>query len=75
LKEIRVHPEKCSGCLCCQLACSLAYDKKFNPLKARIIINWIGEIDRGISFTDSCNKCCLCVQYCNFGALEEVGVP
>ena len=73
-KEIKVHPEKCSGCLSCQLACSLAYNKAFNPLKARIIINWIGDMEREISFTDNCNNCGICVQYCNFGALEEAEV-
>lgn len=72
VKEIRVYPEKCAGCLGCQLACSLAYEQTFNPLKARIVINWIGDIDREISFTDECNHCGICVQYCNYGALEEI---
>jgi ferredoxin len=74
LKKIKVYPEKCSGCLSCQLACSLAYDKILCPLKARIIINWIGDVERTISFTDLCNNCGICVQYCNFGALKEVEV-
>lgn len=70
-KRIKVYPEKCSGCLSCQLACSLLYAQAFNPLKSRIIINWIGDIERVISLTDDCNHCGLCVQYCNYGALEE----
>lgn len=72
LKEIRVYPEKCSGCISCQLACSFAYHKAFNPLKAYIVINWTGDLEREISFTDECNNCGLCVKYCNYGALQEV---
>lgn len=69
-KEIKTYPEKCSGCLSCQLACSFTYEKSFNPLKARIVINWPGDIEREISFTEECIKCGTCVSYCNFGALE-----
>jgi ferredoxin len=72
IMEIRAYPEKCSGCMACQLACSFAYDKSFNPFKSRIIINWIGDIERQISFTEECNNCGLCVKYCHYGALEEV---
>jgi ferredoxin len=72
IREIRAYPEKCSGCMACQLACSLAYTKSFNPLKSRIIINGIGDIERQISFTEECNNCGICVKYCNYGALEEV---
>ena len=72
IKEIRVHPEKCSGCMACQLACSFAYDKTFSPFKSRITINWIGDIQREIGFTEDCDRCGLCVKYCSYGALEEV---
>jgi len=69
-KKMIVHPENCSGCLACQLVCSLLFTGAFNPLRARIKINWIGDLDRYISFTDKCTNCGVCVKYCNYGALE-----
>lgn len=69
-KKIRAYPEKCSGCSACQLACSLLFTGTFNPLKAYIKINWPGDLDRHIEFTDECTSCGACIKYCNYGALE-----
>ena len=67
--NIRVNPQECRGCLCCQLRCSLAYEEAFNPEKARLRIEPLEEI----SFTDDCiESCILCARYCAFGALEVV---
>jgi len=68
--KIVAHPENCSGCSACQLACSFLFAGAFNPLKAYIKINWSGDMDRSISFTDECTNCGTCVKYCNYGALE-----
>jgi Fe-S-cluster-containing hydrogenase component 2 len=65
---IAVHLEKCAGCQCCQLICSLVYTGAFNPEKARI------EIDshNGIYFSDECKEgCVLCTNYCVFGAIAK----
>jgi len=63
--NIKVDPSVCSGCLSCQLICSLQYTGAFNPLKARVVIK-SGEI----SFTDNCIEAChLCANYCTYGAL------
>ena len=63
--NIKVYPSVCSGCLSCQLICSLRYDGAFNPLKARVIIK-----SDEISFTDDCIETChLCANYCAYGAL------
>lgn len=70
---IKVHPEKCTGCLVCELRCSLRFEKAFNPAKAAI------EIRRGvqsaneyeISFGDRCDNCGICVRYCSYGALTQ----
>lgn len=72
-KRIIAHPERCSGCSACQLACSLLFTGTFNPLEAYIRINWSGDLDRHISFTDECTSCGVCVRYCNYGALELEG--
>ncbi len=69
--EIRVYPDACAGCRICQLACSFAYEKLFNPSKARIVIEHDGD-GFDIGFTDDCNKCGTCAQYCVYGALEVV---
>jgi NAD-dependent dihydropyrimidine dehydrogenase PreA subunit len=73
MKKIITHPEKCSACISCQLACSFTYAKSFNPAMARIILNYIGDIERKISFSQDCVKCGTCADYCNYGALEVVG--
>jgi len=72
IKKIKTYPEKCSGCISCQLACSFTYAKSFNPARSRIILNYIGDIGRNISFSEDCIKCGICADYCNYGALEVV---
>ena len=67
--EIIVYPDKCSGCLSCQLACSYLLTRTFNPLKSRIKINWVGEIERKISFADNCLYCGFCTFFCDYNAL------
>ena len=71
-REIRTYPEKCSGCISCQLACSFAHAKRFSPAQSRIEINYPGDIDRTISFSEECIRCGICVDVCNYGALEAV---
>lgn len=72
LKEIKIYPQRCSGCLCCQLVCSFTFSGRFNLTKSRIVVSWPGDMEKRISLTDDCTYCGLCVQYCNFGALELV---
>lgn len=71
-KKIKAYPDKCSGCLCCQLACSFAYAKCFSPAKSRIEINFQGDINRIINFSQECILCGICIDVCNYGALEAV---
>jgi len=70
-EKIRAIPEACSGCLMCQLACSSAWARAYNPSQSHILIE---EVDDSgifnIAFTDECNDCGLCVHYCVYGALE-----
>ena len=66
--NLKVDPEACCECYCCQLICSLVYTGAFNPLKARIVIR-TGEI----RFTDECvETCSLCTNYCAYGALTRL---
>lgn len=69
-KEVRAYPERCAGCMSCALACSWTFTGAFNPVKSRILINWPGDVQRRIIFTKECTDCGVCVEYCNYGALE-----
>jgi len=71
-REIIAHPEKCSGCMICALICSWTFTGAFNPFESRILINYPGDVQRSIVFTRECNNCGVCVEYCNFDALEVV---
>ena len=69
--EIRTYPMRCVGCLSCQLICSFLYARVFSTAKARIMID---HYDSGsmIGFTDQCNLCGSCADYCLYDALEKV---
>ena len=73
-EKISTIPEACSGCRMCQLACSFSWQRAYNPAQSRIVIEE-GEVvdDTGpfrIAFTDECNDCGICVQYCFYGVLK-----
>jgi len=70
--EVKAYPEKCAGCFSCALACSWTFTGTFNPLKSRVRINWPGDVQRHIVFTKECTSCGICVEYCNYDALETV---
>ena len=66
-ENISVDAERCTGCLNCQLICSLTYTKSFNPSLARIRID---TDSKEIAFTEDCLKGChLCTRYCVYGAI------
>ena len=77
--QMIANPVECRVCYMCQLVCSLKQDKTFNPSKAYIKISSVikpgGELDVGISFTDKCDSCGLCVKYCVYGALSREKLP
>lgn len=72
-RDILVKPDRCHGCLTCQLRCSLRATGQFNPSKAHIRVT---RIEEGYlyqhTFTDECDGCegdYLCVQWCPYGTL------
>jgi ferredoxin len=72
-KKIVGHPSKCTGCMICQLRCSLKFEKAFNPARSAIIIRKLtaGDSEYSILFTDRCDGCGICVRYCPYSALSE----
>lgn len=64
---------RCTGCLICELRCSLRFEKVFNPSKARIRVRRLvgAENEYEISFSEDCDNCGLCVRYCPYGALSQ----
>ncbi len=70
---ITVNVANCTGCLICELRCSLRFEKAFNPSKAQIVIRRLVAADDeyAISFTDRCDNCGICVRYCPYGALIQ----
>jgi len=64
-----VNESLCTGCLNCQLICSITYADKFNPGSAYLDINRKEGETESIIFKDDCTICGLCAGYCLYGAL------
>lgn len=68
-KNISVNAGKCVGCMDCQMICSLTFNFKSDPDKARIVIE-DKDGGREIYFTDEClEDCYLCTNCCPYGAI------
>ena len=65
---VLITPEKCTGCLNCQLICSFALKGVFNPSQARILVD--PGNGKQISFAEDCILCNLCVSHCVYGTLS-----
>lgn len=59
----------CTGCLNCQLICSITYANEFNPNMAYVNINREKGQTTSIKFKDDCIICGLCAEHCIYGAL------
>ena len=55
LKSLQIDPEKCTGCLQCELACSYENEGVFNPSKSRIKVFNFHEQGRMVPYT--CTQC------------------
>lgn len=67
-KILRFHPEKCTGCLECEKACSKVHFKTEDggEKSAIRIIQKDGVYEMHV-----CNQCGLCIDICPVGALER----
>ncbi len=71
--SISADASKCTGCLICELRCSLRFERAFNPAKAALIVRRVGQSanEYEISFSDKCDNCGICVRFCSYGALTQ----
>jgi carbon-monoxide dehydrogenase iron sulfur subunit len=64
-----VDSSRCTGCLNCQLICSITYEDAFNPDMSRLSVDRARGKTRAIEFKDDCTTCGLCAKHCMYGAL------
>jgi Fe-S-cluster-containing hydrogenase component 2 len=70
-KVLMIHPEKCTGCQNCMLACSLHHEGQFRMAASRIhVYTWERE---GISVPMMCQQCdtAACMKVCPTAALHR----
>jgi len=68
---IDIHPEKCTACRICELACSLHHHGEINPAKSRIKVNIFHE--DFFFYPNVCSQCedAWCVNICPNAALSK----
>ncbi|MEM2150315.1 MAG: 4Fe-4S binding protein [Candidatus Bathyarchaeia archaeon] len=64
--RIKSDPEKCVGCMLCELICSFTHEKMFSRRGARL------RVERAVNrlMPVTCILCGLCVKTCRYGALS-----
>ena len=70
-KVLMIHPDKCTGCRNCELACSFEHERRFRPGASRVqAFTWERE---GISVPMMCQQCdeASCVKVCPTAALSR----
>ena len=63
-KMLMIHPDKCTGCRNCELACSMEHEGSFRPMAWRVhVYSWERE---GFSVPMMCQQCddAACVSVC-----------
>lgn len=86
MEEIRIFPERCTGCRMCELVCSFHFTGAFGRKAGAIEVHrheakaeFLPLIHkRPIDFRKTCDLCTgekthLCVKYCVVGAIEIMG--
>lgn len=70
LKSLNIDPEKCTGCVQCELACSYENEGVFNPSKSRIKVFKFHDEGRFVPYT--CTQCAeaWCMQACPVDAIQ-----
>ena len=69
LRALQLEPEKCTGCLQCEMACSFENEGVFNPSKSRIKVFTFHDEGRSAPYT--CTQCeeAWCLKACPVDAI------
>ncbi len=69
-KSLYIDPEKCTGCLQCEMACSFEQTGVFNPSQSRIKVFSFEEEGRKVPYT--CTQCdeAWCMQACPVDSIK-----
>lgn len=69
-----IWPELCTGCGLCQLSCTYVKQRVFALEGAFITIERQGTKESFVpQFTDDCDSCGFCINYCGFEAIRKPG--
>jgi ferredoxin len=69
--KMKAFSEKCTGCLMCQLACSFVKTQAFSPANSFITVERVDKSETyDVGFTEDCDACGVCAQYCYYDAIE-----
>ena len=71
MKILKFDPQKCTGCLSCQLACSFQRLQLYNPERAALRVKVKGLNVPSLTY---CRHCIdpLCIKACKFGAMKII---
>jgi len=71
--ELRVLPERCTGCRICMMICSWANEKNFQLVHAHIQVKNRDSEEAcfEIAFDQYCKSCGICASYCPSGAIVK----
>ncbi|HRJ52702.1 MAG TPA: 4Fe-4S dicluster domain-containing protein [Candidatus Thiothrix moscowensis] len=69
LKSLYINPDKCTGCLQCEMACSYENEGIFNPSRSRIKVFTFHDAGRFVPYT--CTQCddAWCMKACPVEAI------
>ncbi|MBD3610747.1 MAG: 4Fe-4S dicluster domain-containing protein [Gammaproteobacteria bacterium] len=72
-KALHLDPQKCTGCMQCEMACSYENEGSFNPSKSRIKVFHFHDAGRYVPYT--CTQCseAWCQQACPTNAIGVNG--
>jgi len=69
-----IAPELCTGCGLCQLSCTHIKKRVFAFEGAYITIDRVGTEESFLpQFTDDCDSCGFCLNYCGYEAIRKPG--
>lgn len=69
-RSLSIDPQKCTGCLQCEMACSYEHEGSFNPSKSRIKVFHFHSEARYVPYT--CTQCAeaWCMRACPVEAIQ-----